>query len=180
MINFFRKARKEMADDNRPIKYMRYAIGEIVLVVIGILIALSINNWNENRKTRITELTYLENIKTDLQLNITSLDTFIVSRKTSIKSTNIVIEYFEKTKPINFNDFNYHSLIVMVWYPFEQNDNTYQELMNSGQLSIISNKTIKNNLQNVNAGLNKITFIESEMQQDFETYLYEPFLQLQI
>ena len=81
----------------------------------------------------------------------------------------------DRTKPINFNDFNYHSLIVMVWYPFEQNDNTYQELMNSGQLSIISNKTIKNNLQNVNAGLNKITFIESEMQQDFETYLYEPF-----
>ncbi len=55
MIPFFRKIRKKMADDNKPLKYMRYAIGEIVLVVIGILIALSINNWNENRKAIIIE-----------------------------------------------------------------------------------------------------------------------------
>ena len=50
MINFFRKIRKQLADDNKPFKYLRYAIGEIILVVIGILIALSINNWNEERK----------------------------------------------------------------------------------------------------------------------------------
>jgi len=50
MIPFFRKIRKNLADDNKPIKYMRYAVGEIALVVIGILIALSINNWNEERK----------------------------------------------------------------------------------------------------------------------------------
>ena len=49
MINFFRKIRKKMADDNKPLKYMRYAVGEIILVVIGILIALQINTWNENR-----------------------------------------------------------------------------------------------------------------------------------
>ena len=49
MINFFRRIRKKMADDNKPLKYLKYAIGEIVLVVIGILIALSINNWNETR-----------------------------------------------------------------------------------------------------------------------------------
>ena len=53
MIPFFRKIRKQFADDNKPLKYMRYAIGEIILVVIGILIALSINNWNENQIRRI-------------------------------------------------------------------------------------------------------------------------------
>jgi len=47
MIPFFRKTRKNLADDNKPMKYMRYAIGEIVLVVIGILFTLQINNWNE-------------------------------------------------------------------------------------------------------------------------------------
>ena len=52
MIPFFRKIRKKMADDNRPLKYARYAIGEIVLVVIGILIALQINTWNEEKKNK--------------------------------------------------------------------------------------------------------------------------------
>ena len=52
MIPFFRKIRKKIADDNKPMKYMRYAIGEIILVVIGILIALQINNWNQQRKDR--------------------------------------------------------------------------------------------------------------------------------
>ncbi len=59
MINFFRKIRKKLADDNKPMKYMRYAIGEILLVVIGILIALSINNWNEKRKLQIEEIKIL-------------------------------------------------------------------------------------------------------------------------
>ena len=50
MINFFRKIRRKLADDNKPIKYMRYAVGEIVLVMVGILLALQVNNWNEERK----------------------------------------------------------------------------------------------------------------------------------
>ena len=63
MINFFRKIRKQLADDNKPLKYMRYAIGEIILVVVGILIALSINNWNENRKTNKTRISYLNRLE---------------------------------------------------------------------------------------------------------------------
>lgn len=53
MIPIFRKTRKQMADDNKPLKYIRYAIGEIILVVRGILIVLQINNWNEERKALI-------------------------------------------------------------------------------------------------------------------------------
>ena len=175
MRPLFRNIRRQLANENKFIKYSRYAIGEIVLVVIGILIALQINNWNEERKKRISELTYLESIKTDLQLNLRSLDTFISTRKESIRSANIILEYFEQTKPMDYNDFNYHSLIVMIWFPFEQNDNTYQELMNSGKLSIISNKVIKNKLQNMKSSFKKISFVENEMQQDFESYLYDPF-----
>ena len=50
MLNFFRKIRRQLANENKFQKYFRYAIGEIVLVVLGILIALQINNWNEHRK----------------------------------------------------------------------------------------------------------------------------------
>ena len=73
MINFFRRIRKQLADDNKPLKYMRYAIGEIVLVVIGILIALSINNWNELRKTHIQDIEFLNNLKVELSIDISAL-----------------------------------------------------------------------------------------------------------
>jgi len=68
MIPFFRKIRKQYADDNRPIKYLRYAIGEIVLVVIGILIALQINNWNQNR----IQLRNINNSLIEIHSNLTS------------------------------------------------------------------------------------------------------------
>ncbi len=72
MIPFFRKIRKKMADDNQFLKYSRYAIGEIVLVVIGILIALYINNWNEERKDRENFDFTLVEIEKELISNINS------------------------------------------------------------------------------------------------------------
>ena len=58
MIKFFRKIRYNLMEQNKTGNYFKYAIGEIVLVVIGILIALQINNWNENRKANIEEIQY--------------------------------------------------------------------------------------------------------------------------
>ena len=63
-----------MADDNRPLKYMRYAIGEIILVVIGILIALAINNWNEQRKISENTFQILEEVEDELIHNIREID----------------------------------------------------------------------------------------------------------
>ena len=66
-----------MLNEGKTSKYLKYAIGEIVLVVIGILIALQINNNNEANKARTKELHYLKNIKTDLLLNIENINNFI-------------------------------------------------------------------------------------------------------
>ncbi len=73
MINFFRRIRKQLADDNKPLKYMRYAVGEILLVVVGILIALQINNWNEERKTHLHDMELLNNLKVELTVDIAAL-----------------------------------------------------------------------------------------------------------
>jgi hypothetical protein len=67
MISFFRKIRQKLLSQNRVTRYLVYAIGEIALVVIGILIALQINNWNEARKARINERTVLKNLVQDLR-----------------------------------------------------------------------------------------------------------------
>ena len=80
MIKFFRKIRQRLLKENDFRKYLLYAIGEIFLVVLGILIALQINNANEDRKQRRLELDYLQNLKTDLKLNIAELDKYITVR----------------------------------------------------------------------------------------------------
>jgi hypothetical protein len=69
MIKFFRKIRFDLMEKNKTGKYLKYAIGEIVLVVIGILIALSINNWNESRKDSISELTALKDLRQEFSKN---------------------------------------------------------------------------------------------------------------
>ncbi len=66
MIKFFRKIRYDLMEKNKTGKYLKYAIGEIILVVIGILIALSINNWNEERKNILNESQLVKNIVEDL------------------------------------------------------------------------------------------------------------------
>jgi len=76
MIPFFRKIRKKIADDNRPLKYLRYAIGEIVLVVIGILIALQINNWNQKQLDRNFEVTMLKEIRSSLESDLITFKGF--------------------------------------------------------------------------------------------------------
>jgi len=72
MIKFFRKIRYNLMETGKTGKYFKYAIGEIVLVVIGILIALSINNWNQNRIDKKREITLLEQL----------LDNFLANKKT--------------------------------------------------------------------------------------------------
>ena len=175
MIKFFRKIRQNLLVEGKTGPYIKYAVGEIFLVVIGILIALQVNDWNERNKLRTKELIYLENIKADLELNVASLHEFIEVRQSSIHSVEMLLEYFNEKESLNLKDFNAHSINVMVWYPFVQHSNTFQELMNSGNLASILNKDIKTGLQNMQTAYEKITFVENEMQQDFETYLYEPY-----
>jgi len=96
MINFFRKIRKKMADDNKPMKYMRYAVGEIALVVIGILIALSINNWNQNRINNQKLKSYLTEIVNDLRTDsvwISNEIEFLKNRNKKTKSFLAIKDY---------------------------------------------------------------------------------------
>ena len=77
MIKFFRKIRQNLIMENKTSKYFKYAIGEIVLVVIGILIALQINNWNQNRLDRNFENVMLKEVKNSLESDMEIYDIFV-------------------------------------------------------------------------------------------------------
>ena len=130
-------------EQNKTGKYFKYAIGEIILVVIGILIALQINNWNEIRKQRDKELHYLVNIKKDLNLNIKELDKYIAARAKAIASANTIIEHYEGKPITDLKTFSQHTVEIYTWRKFFQINNTFQELTNSGNLTLISNDSIK-------------------------------------
>jgi hypothetical protein len=172
MFKFILKIRKNMIKQNKFSKYMDYAIGEFELVVIGILIALTINNKNEAGKIKIKELDYLMGIKSDLQLNLKELNAYKILRETSVNSAETILSFFEGEEIVDPNKFNFHNLNVQVWYPIKKNDNTFQELINSGNLAIISNNSIKNTLLNLQLGYKQISFLEEHLTYDFENYMY--------
>lgn len=163
-----------MAEENRPAKYMRYAIGEVLLVVVGILIALQINNWAEQGKERAREVHYLENIKTDLKLNIEEIDRYIETRTKAIESANIVLEHFEGKPLENLSEFSIHTINIYTWRKFFQNNNTFQELVNSGNLALISNDSIKTTLLNMEMLYHIMKDEEAHFRYDAEILLYEP------
>ncbi|MCF7559432.1 DUF6090 family protein [Sabulilitoribacter multivorans] len=174
MIKFFRKIRQRLLTENKFSKYLIYAIGEIILVVIGILIALQINNLNEAKKTRAKEVAYLTNIKSDLEVTNAEIDQYVASRAKRAMAASSVVEHYNGKPVTDWNEFNKHTIDVYTWQRFYQIDNTFQELMNSGNFAIISNDSIKSKLLTVDKLYKKLKYSEDHFRYDAEITLYEP------
>jgi hypothetical protein len=143
MIKFFRKIRQNMLMENKTGTYFKYAIGEIVLVVIGILIALQINIANENRKISETKKEYYRQILLDLDKEIDNINTRIILLDTSIVSLN---NYFQNLKNPNLKPIQLIKQLKKVEFKFEYisfNSNTIQTLESTGEIKIIP-KNIRN------------------------------------
>ena len=174
MIKFFRKIRQKLLTENKFSKYLLYAIGEIILVVIGILIALQINNNNELKKQRAKEVQFLKNLKSDLIFEESELERYIDIRESIVNSAQIALEHFNG-KPIeNIQMFNFHTFNVGIWQEFQRNNNTFLELLNSGNLTIISNDSIKNGLLNLDLINKNIISLRAHLRNDMEHYFYDP------
>jgi hypothetical protein len=144
MINFFRKTRKKLADDNKFLKYSRYAIGEIALVVIGILIALSINNWNEERKLKVQEINILHNFQESLQADLQIFKLSIDQHKRVIKSINFLLNYMERDL-VYQDSLKYHFGNTTHIWQFNVDEGVFESLK-SKDLNLISNEGLRRKL----------------------------------
>lgn len=155
MAKIFRKIRQNIISDKKVINYLLYAIGEIVLVVIGILIALSINNSNELKKTRDAEKVYLKEIKSDLIQDTLFLSQIINDHKWRIAqlmsqdtTIDLIFEEIigELPKVEGVSELEY---IFFTDRKFRPKIGTYNSMISEGKSNIISNRELFNNIQNI-------------------------------
>ena len=145
MIKIFRQIRQKLIMEKKAANYLKYAIGEIVLVVIGILIALQINNWNEIRKTNLEEQRALLNIQNDFSKNKVLLKDLIETTKESINSGIKILNYTgNKDKPKTENEFNVLLNAVFDHNPYYPQNGFLDDLLNSGKLGIFNNVDLRN------------------------------------
>ncbi|MFT6828233.1 MAG: hypothetical protein ACJAZV_001525 [Roseivirga sp.] len=142
MINYLRKIRKKLADDNKPLKYFSYAFGEITLVVIGILIALSINNWNEIRKEEQQEIISYCKIGEDIESDKNRIETIIesiVKRQLVCKQLLLKLHSTPKDKSVILDDY----LSAVRSNVFYHNKAAISDITSSGKLSLLHNEELK-------------------------------------
>lgn len=148
MISFFNKIRRNLLNKNRFSKYMLYAIGEIFLIVIGIFIAVQLNNLNESRKQEVLEIQYLNRLLEDLALDTVYINNRMQFSKKAGGNFNLFIQKmyqtqknFEETKELfKYLAMNTDHLVIQ--------NATYLELNSTGKLSIISNPDLKKSIVN--------------------------------
>jgi len=107
MITFFRKIRQSLLLEGKTGKYLKYAIGEILLVMIGILLALQVNNWNDSRKSRQIEYALLTELHKSIEEDIKNLNDVIHRNRSYISSAKIVLNTIEN-KEIVSDSVSYH------------------------------------------------------------------------
>ena len=175
MIAIFRNIRKKLAAENKVSAYLRYAVGEIVLVVIGILIALQINNWNSNRIKKNKELVYLINIKRDLAEQIGSINDQMNIELNISETAKPLLEYYKKHHQFQV-DSSFTSAIGSLTSrrTFVKINPTYTELISSGNVDIISDTKFKGDLIEYYQELERLELIINKNNNLFTDAVFIP------
>lgn len=141
MIKFFRNIRSDLLEKNKTSKYLKYAIGEVILVMVGILLALQVSNWNSNRIKNQLELTTLEHLNSDISNMLGDINGDYEALKMGVKSHLKVVKYLEQN--MVYNDtmcFDFHWLIKDEYmYPITS---SYDLLKKEG-LELVKNDSIR-------------------------------------
>jgi len=179
MIKFFRHIRQNLLNEGKTTKYLKYAIGEIVLVVIGILIALSINNWNESKKLKVQEAEALKEIVSDLTFNINIFHETLNGNNrpgnisNTLRSLNIVINHLKSNLAYHDSLDRHFGIITCSLNVINYKTSGYESLSSIG-LDLIQNTKLRSEIgeyythsivipKNVSNGIN----------EDFNSYMLD-------
>ena len=179
MIKFFRKIRYDLMEKNKTGKYLKYAIGEILLVMIGILLALQVSNWNSDRKDRINERKLLDNIHRDFIANKVNFDSLKVFNYRNVAALDSMIDLFpidgDSGKLKTFWEYNKNIEDIR----YNAYSSTVETVISSNSLELIENEELQGYLMSWKDVL--LDFQEEEnsyhkmMSNDYWPYFLEIF-----
>lgn len=167
MINLFRKIRFENMGKNKKSSYLKYAIGEIALVVVGILIALQINNWNEEHTDRLNEQHLLTSLNEEFVLNRNELKNTEIRLTEKIKTISKLLDLFGQ----NANNVRKEYLDSLLYLSFDSpsikmSTDVFSSIFSTGKMDLITNPKLKDLLLSWGSTLSEYKKIEEN------SYLY--------
>ena len=186
MLKFFRKIRHnhimenptsaEASASRQTSKYFKYAIGEIILVVFGILIALQINNWNESRINKKQEQQILLQLKSEYEENLREIDNKIAMRNDIVNASHRLLSIKEGILKAVPADTIARDLFRICSTPtFNPVIGTTNELLSSGKLYLINNNKLKSILTNWSGKTERLTEYEQDLRNYYNTQ-FDPYL----
>lgn len=172
MLKFFRRIRQKLVEKGNPRKYLVYAAGEVFLVMIGILLALQVNNWNERRKERNTEKMVLAALHSEFSEARDDLEDWKASLEKQRDALNKLITYCGPSRPtISIKSLDTTISKSFTLPTFDPPSATLNDLINSGKIDVISNQQLRGVLSAWNGKLE-----ESKRQEDFQgAFLYNQY-----
>lgn len=160
-MKLFKNLRQTMIKSGKLKRYLLYAIGEILLVMIGLSLAFQLNNWNDNRIKENTEVTYYKNIKDQIEDDKGLLEEQVAYNNhylVQFKYANEIIEANDRSK-IDTLGLIVHKFTQ--YSDFDRKGNIYETLVNSGEIKLLKNLTIVNNIRGLEEKYNYVNRMEN-------------------
>lgn len=175
MIKFFRHFRQQLLAQNQFTKYLAYAIGEIILVVIGILIALSLNSWDQNQTDRKKEILELTNLSSDLEEQAISLKEYVKVETMYFEYGISVLRHYARHKGFSEMEDVLPKLNSLVSRrTFNPVNTTFRELISTGGIGLIQNDSLRRAIMQYYHHLERITLVVSNNNARLVDGLFNP------
>ncbi|PWI29870.1 hypothetical protein DI383_08940 [Flavobacteriaceae bacterium LYZ1037] len=141
MIKLFSKIRKQLLNENKTGRYFKYAIGEIFLVMVGILLALQVNNWNQERQLNKEEAKILKGLHQEFNENITRFDD--IYKLQEARRDGILEALTSNIEDLSIEEFDSISKVIGWSWTFDPYQGFYNSVISSGRIELISNDALK-------------------------------------
>lgn len=149
MIHFFRQLRQKLFSEGHTGRYLKYALGEIILVMIGILLALQVNNWNNHRIEKVKEQAVLKNLRIDFKNNIENLDKAYYSFKEAYEASVSLLEIIKDSSELDSQEIErLVDNVINKTQSFDFITGSINEIFNTGSLHMIRDPALRKQISN--------------------------------